>query len=98
MAGSDSITGSDIVQRALEIKAEEDARRARLWEMTPAQRLAAFYRSELSFGDCLAWARRFPNEPPLAADGEYLFIAVNTPEWADATDAPPRRSPGGREL
>ncbi len=55
----------------------------RFWSMTPDQRVAAFYRGEMNLRDCLAWARRYPHEPPLAADGEYLFIAVKTPEWAD---------------
>ena len=76
----------------------EQERRERLWGMTAPERTAAFYRGELTFGDCLAWARRFPREPPLAADGEYLFIAVRTPDWAD--DPPPRRRGRhvGREL
>jgi hypothetical protein len=92
------IGGSEVVQRALEMKAADASLRERLWAMTPRQRLAAFYRSELSLGDCLAWARRFPDEPPLAPDGEYLFIAVRTPEWTDANPRQRRRAVVGREL
>lgn len=81
-----------IVEAALAAAKEEAAKRERLWRMTADQRRAAFFRGELSFADCLAWARRYPNEPPIAGDGEYLFIAWKTPEWADE---PPRRE---REL
>src|SRR4051794_39015997 len=87
------------VEAALAVAADEAAKRERLWRMTRDQRRAAFYRGELTLGDCLAWARRHPNEPPLAADGEYLFIAVRTPEWADEpTRTPTRRPAAGRDL
>lgn len=73
-----------LVMDALRISATEQEKRARLWRMSSAQRVAAFYRGELSLADCLAWASRYPREPPLAGNGEFLFIAVRTPEWADA--------------
>jgi hypothetical protein len=89
-----------LVEAALRVSATEQEKRARLWRMSSAQRVAAFYRGELSLADCLAWASRYPKEPPLAADGEFLFIAVRTPEWADATStsgrARPQRSDLGR--
>lgn len=76
-----------MVRAALDRAREIEERTAHLWEMTPAQRLSAFYRGEFNLFECLAWARRYPKEPPLAADGEWLFIAWKTPEWADADDA-----------
>ena len=90
------ILGAPIVDAALLAAAPERELHERLWLMTAAQRTAAFYRGELSLGDCLAWAQRCPEEPPRAADGEYLFIAVRTPEWADA-DQPSRAVSSGVE-
>ena len=49
--------------------------------MTPAERLAAFWDGQLSFGQCLEWARRAQDEVPKAPSGEFLFIAGRTPEW-----------------
>jgi hypothetical protein len=53
--------------------------------MTPEERVAAFYRGELSFGECQAWSRRFPHEPPTGPCGEYLYILARTPEWLGET-------------
>lgn len=49
-------------------------------------------------GDCLAWAGRYPKEPPIGADGEYLFILAYTPDWAEAHLSPTRtQQAAGRE-
>ena len=85
---------SALVHEALAAAALQRERHERLWRMTATQRRAAFYRGELNLADCLAWAARHPREPPLAANGEFLFIAVLTPEWADATPRMPRRGDG----
>jgi hypothetical protein len=58
-------------------------RREWLWRMTAEQRVAAMHAGELSLADCLAWAARFPDEPP-TINGEWAFIAIRTPEVADA--------------
>lgn len=65
-----------------------DARRERLrpmWEMTPAQRVAAMYRGELTIEQALAWAARYPDQVPAVNGdsimrGEFAFIAATTPE------------------
>jgi hypothetical protein len=65
-----------------------EARRARLrpmWEMTPAQRVAAMYRGELTLEQALAWAARHPDQVPAVNGdsimrGEFAFIAATTPE------------------
>jgi hypothetical protein len=49
--------------------------------MTREERIAAFYRGELTFNDCLAWSSRYPDEPPTGPCGEYLYILATTPEW-----------------
>lgn len=76
-----------IANRALPLERalrERDVRRKRvtdIWELSRTERLAAFEDGRLSFRQCLEWARRAPREVPLAADGEFLFIACRTPEW-----------------
>lgn len=62
---------------------EEQSRR--LWEMSAAERVAAMYRGELSLFQCLQWASRRPREVPLI-NGEFAFIAIRTPEVADAPE------------
>jgi hypothetical protein len=62
----------------------EEAKR-RLWAMTPAKRVQAMRAGQLSLRLCLHWASRAPQEVPLL-DGEWWFIAVDTPELADAPD------------
>jgi len=53
--------------------------------MTAEQRVAAMYAGELSLADCLAWAARFPQEPP-TINGEWAFIAIRTPEVAEGDE------------
>jgi len=65
-----------------------EARRARLrpiWEMSPAQRVAAMYRGELTIEQACAWAARYPDQVPAVNGdsiirGEFAFIAATMPE------------------
>jgi hypothetical protein len=57
----------------------------RLWAMTPAQRVAAMWRSELTVRQLCQWSSRAPREIPLLG-GEFAWIAMHTPEWAEAAD------------
>ncbi len=52
-----------------------EQRRAALGRMTPAQRLAAYRRGELTFQQCCSWAARWPAEVP-TVNGEYEWIAL----------------------
>ena len=70
-----------VVNAATAVAAQRAARHAHLWAMTRQERVAAFYRGELTFADCQAWSRRYPDEPPRGPCGEYLHILVSTPEW-----------------
>jgi hypothetical protein len=56
-----------------------DARLAVLWRMTPAERVAAMRRGELSLEQCSAWAARYPEQVPLL-NGEFEYLAALTPE------------------
>ena len=71
----------DVLDRARAQRARRETRVASIWDLTPAQRRSAFYAGDLTFGQCLEWARRAQHEVPKAADGEFLFIACRTPEW-----------------
>ena len=70
-----------VLERALDARDSRPERVADIWSLSRAERLAAFEAGRLTFGQCLEWARRAPREVPLAADGEFLFIACRTPEW-----------------
>jgi hypothetical protein len=56
-----------------------DARLRALWEMTPAQRVAAMRRGTLTLEQCAAWAARHPDQVPLL-NGEFEYLARLTPE------------------
>jgi hypothetical protein len=49
---------TDIVTAATAAARDRHARHEWLWAMTRAERIAAFYRGELTLGDCLAWSGR----------------------------------------
>lgn len=54
-----------------------------LWAMTPTERVAAMREGRLTMHQCSKWAQRRPREVPLL-NGEFEFIAITTPEVADA--------------
>jgi hypothetical protein len=62
----------------------EEAKR-RLWAMTPDERRAAMYARRLPLRLCLHWASHAAHEVP-RLDGEWWFIAIDTPEHADDPD------------
>ena len=81
-----------------------EKQKARLWAMTPDERVRAMHAGELSLRLCLRWASRRPSEVPLV-NGEFAFVALYTPEVADdrgqrelVTESlvrcPPRRARG----
>jgi hypothetical protein len=57
--------------------------REALWAMTPAQRVAAMWRSELTLQQLAHWSSHAPREVPLLGD-EFAWIAMRTPEWTEA--------------
>jgi hypothetical protein len=80
-----------------------EEQKARLWAMTRDERVRAMRAGKLSLRLCLHWASQRPAEVPLAADGEFEFIAISTPEVADADNTPSQRervieSPIGRPV
>jgi hypothetical protein len=57
-----------------------------LWAMSPADRIAAMWRGDLTLFQLTSWSSRAPNEVPLLG-GEFAYIVMRTPEWAEAADA-----------
>ncbi|HEY5285470.1 MAG TPA: hypothetical protein VIJ50_00010 [Solirubrobacteraceae bacterium] len=68
-----------LIDQILEDLNARDARLRALWQMTPAQRVAAMRRGELTLEQCSAWAARHPTQVPLL-NGEFEHLAVFTPE------------------
>ena len=52
---------------------------ASLWQMTPAQRVAAMRRGELTYEQLAAWSARHPDEVPVV-HGEFEWILAKLPE------------------
>lgn len=67
----------------LPVDATPDGRLAAFWRLSAAERLATYRRGELSFAECLRWGAQRPEEPP-RLHGEFAYIAVLTPEVAEA--------------
>lgn len=64
-----------------------------LWRMSADERRAAMWRGELRLQQLTEWSRRRPDEVPRLG-GEFAYIAVMTPEWAEAEDPPTCRESG----
>jgi hypothetical protein len=58
---------------------------AELWARSADDRVAAMRAGELTWSQLCEWARRRPHEVPML-HGEFEFIAVLTPEWAEAEE------------
>lgn len=56
-----------------------------LWAMSAAERVAAMWRGDLTLYQLSRWSSRAQQEVPLLG-GEFAWIVMRTPEWAEATD------------
>lgn len=74
--------GGTVFEGWMRERAPHEARLRTLWAMTPAERVAAMYRGDLTYPQLTAWAAARPDEVPLV-DGEFWFIAISTPESAE---------------
>lgn len=75
----------ELTARLLDARERRERGSRELWAMTPAQREAAMWRGELSFHQLQEWTARAPHEVPLLG-GELAWIALLTPEWAEADE------------
>lgn len=62
--------------------------KARLWAMTPDERVRAMRAGRLSLRLCLHWARHASHEVPLV-DGEWAFLAPHVADIAERRDRQP---------
>ena len=53
--------------------------------MTRDERIAAMWRSELTLRQLCQWSSRAQHEVPLLG-GEFAWIVMRTPEWAEASN------------
>lgn len=58
---------------------------AALWAMTAAERVDAMWRGDLTLFQLTRWSSRAQHEVPLLG-GEFAWIVMRTPEWAEAAD------------
>ena len=56
-----------------------------LWAMSAQERVAAMWRSQLTLQQLARWSSHAPQEVPLLG-GEFAWIAMRTPDWAEAVD------------
>jgi hypothetical protein len=77
--------GIELAARLQDERERRERGSRQLWAMTAAQREAAMWRGELTFAQLREWYARAPQEVPLLG-GELPWIAVLTPEWAEADE------------
>lgn len=53
-----------------------------LWQMTPAERVAAMRRGDLTYEQLAAWSARHPEQVP-TVHGEFEWIAAKLPEFCE---------------
>ena len=66
----------------------DDAREQQLdalWAMSSTERVAAMWRGDLTLYQLSRWSSRAQHEVPLLG-GEFAWIVMRTPEWAEAAD------------
>lgn len=80
---TDNATTTKRCALLLGARAQPSERSRRLWAMGPDERAGAMYAGELSMSQCLEWARLAPEEVP-RLEGEFWFIAIHSPEVAEA--------------
>ena len=56
-----------------------------LWRMSRDERIRAMWAGELTLAQLCEWSSRRPSEVPRIGT-EFAWIAMRTPEWAEAED------------
>lgn len=76
----------DAIRRALAPTPQSSEELATLWAMSATERIEAMWHGQLSLAQLCKWSSRRPHEVPLIA-GEFAWIVIRTPAWAEADDA-----------
>jgi hypothetical protein len=56
-----------------------------LWAMSATERVEAMWRGDLTLYQLSRWSSRAQHEVPLLG-GEFAWIVMRTPEWAEGAD------------
>ena len=72
------------ISRVASLRIDSD-RLARMWAMTPEERVRAARQGRLSLGEMLRWAARLSSEVELV-DGEFWFITALSADVADVEE------------
>ena len=91
---TDNATRTSDADAALRAARRRTEQRDALWALTSEERVAAMWRRELTLYQLLEWSGRRPEEVPrIATDltpsgepGEFAWIVIATPEWAEADE------------
>ena len=85
---TDTIFTPELLRRLEEARATRAELSRALWAMTPEQRVAAMWGRRLTWDQLREWTQLAPHEVPRTSivGGEYMWIAMLTPEWAEARD------------
>jgi hypothetical protein len=75
----------EMMERLAAHRARRQEQTRDLWEMTSEERVDAMWSGRLTGSELLDWARRRPHEVP-QIEGEFAFLALNTPEVAEADE------------
>jgi hypothetical protein len=78
-ANGPSVTPRTFADDLVAAERARTARLRRLWQMSPAQRIAAMRRGELTREELAAWSARHSEQVPLL-NGEWEWIAAKMPE------------------
>lgn len=77
---------TNTIRRALAPTPSSPAELAALWAMRPSERVDATWRGDLTLAQLTRCSSRRPTEVPLIA-GEFAWIIIRTPAWAEADRA-----------
>jgi hypothetical protein len=73
------------LERQLAVQDQREQQSEALWRMSPLERERAMWAGELSLRQLCEWSARRPQEVPKLG-GEFAWIVMTTPEWAEAAD------------
>jgi hypothetical protein len=76
---------ASVQTRAVRARRNPSEEYTALWAMTRTERIAAMWRSELTPRQLCHWSSRAQHEVPILG-GEFAWIVMHTPEWAEATN------------
>jgi hypothetical protein len=84
--GHTTNTRADL-KSALSAAPRSEAEIQQLWQMSRSARVTAMWRGQLTLAQLRTWSSHRPSEVPLLG-GEFGWIIMRTPDWAETRRAP----------